>query len=220
MNSRNQLVGVNTFVLREGHNLGFSLPSGQLHKSLKAFKEADTNSASICIGCSGLVRREDLDQEDRYCPSCGKYVVLPVHIEGYEPTGVKKTLEDMISDLGFDIELARKGPNQWEIKQGSAKVNISYHESTGLITCDAYLCQLPLTDVDKLYRYILKENFTTSGHSFSVRGNDIVLSLLIYDQYLDIEIGRDLMERMFQKADDYDDILIDEYGALPIVGQK
>ncbi len=211
------LLGVNTFILQEGQSLGYSLPSSYIQKLVDDCDpdRLQSETAILCSGCSGLIYAEDMDPDESYCPNCGKYAVLPRSLSGYEATGVKKTLEEMIMQLGYHVELSRKGPNQWEINKGSAHIDISYHQGTGLITCDALLCQLPSGSSEALYRYVLQENYKPNGLSFSVRGQDVVLSLLIYDQYLDIDTGMTLMKRMFQAADDYDDQLINDFGAQP-----
>ena len=46
----------------------------------------------------------------------------------------------------------------------------------------------------------------------SVKGQNIVLSLLIHDKYFNSEIGIKLFKRLFEKADHYDDILVNKYG--------
>ncbi|MEZ4966384.1 MAG: hypothetical protein R2791_14175 [Saprospiraceae bacterium] len=42
---------------------------------------------------------------------------------------------------------------------------------------------------------------------------DIILSLLIYDRYLNEETGQALLRTLFEKADYYDNILVEQYGA-------
>ena len=51
------------------------------------------------------------------------------------------------------------------------------------------------------------------GMNFSVRENDVILSLLIYDRYLNVDTGMELFTHLFEKADHYDNILVEEYGA-------
>jgi len=206
------VLGINTFILQQGLDISYALPVGVLIHILSQLTIEPHGTAALCDSCETIVYDHTI--QDQYCPSCGRAVHLPSQIESYQPTGVKATIEEIIADLGYPVSLARTGPNQWEIHKGSALIRMSYHDSTGLLSADASLCQLPTEGVDKLYRYILAENHKAHGLSMSVRSQDIVLSLLIYDQYLDIHTGRELLGRMFQKADDYDDILIHEYGAL------
>jgi len=54
------------------------------------------------------------------------------------------------------------------------------------------------------------------GLTFSVnpKGHEIILSLLIYDRYLNVETGIKLFKHLFEKADHFDNILVEEYGAI------
>ena len=105
------------------------------------------------------------------------------------------------------------GPNHWSIRRGSAKINIAYHEKSGLIIGDAYLATLPEDNIKELYTFLLKQNYKLEGLTFSVKGQDIILSLLIYDQYLNKETAQRLFNHLLQNADDYDDIIVDQFGA-------
>jgi serine protease Do len=46
-----------------------------------------------------------------------------------------------------------------------------------------------------------------------VQGQDIYLSLLIYDRYLNEETGQSLLKKLFENADHYDNILVEQFGA-------
>ena len=55
----------------------------------------------------------------------------------------------------------------------------------------------------------MKENDSLEGLSFSVMQQDIVLTAMqIYDADLIIETGIQLFKRLFDKADKYDDVLV------------
>ena len=79
---------------------------------------------------------------------------------------------------------------------------------------DASLCSLPKENINPLYEYLLKQNYEIEGLTFSIKENDIVLSLLIYDRYLNMDTGMKLFKYLFEKADYYDNILVDKYGAI------
>lgn len=212
VNSNGLIVGVNTFIIKSGDSVGFSLPVECLLKTIKEFKESGEKIGTRCFSCSNLVFEND--KKDEYCPHCGSKIEIPSEIAEYEPISVAKTIEDMLVEMGHQVELARRGPFHWEIEEGSAKISISYHEKTGLIIGDAYLCTLPQKDIKPLYEYLLRQNYENEGLTFSVKGHDIVLSLLIYDRYLNKETGIKLMNHLFQRADYYDNILVEEYGAI------
>ena len=64
-----------------------------------------------------------------------------------------------------------------------------------------------------LYEYLLKQNGQMDGLSFSVKDQDVILSLLIFDRYFNVETGLKLFENLIAKADYYDNILVEKFGA-------
>lgn len=139
-------------------------------------------------------------------------------VENYRPEGVSATVEDIIKTSGHDPRLARRGPNLWNIRRGSAIIQLAYHEDSGLVTGDAYLCALPEIPNGDLFAYLLRENCKLRQLTFSTFGRDIMLSLLIYDRYLTVETALPRFEHLFEKADYYDNILVDTFGAVWLVG--
>ncbi len=212
VNLAGEVVGVNTFIIENGDNVGFSLPVQYLQKALDEFTGLGRRISVRCHSCSNIVFEETAQQG--YCSHCGAKVMLPNMVDAYEATGVAKTIEDMLANAGHDVELSRRGPNNWEILEGSARVNVLYYEETGLITGDAYLCMLPKENIQSLYEFLLRQNYQTESLTFSVRGQDIIISLLIYDRYFNVETGSRLFRYLFEKADEYDNILVEQYGAI------
>lgn len=211
VNKAGEVIGVNTFVMRDGNSIGFSLPASYLQTTIEEFKAAGGQTGVRCSSCSNLVFEHTAD--GGYCPFCGAQVELPSEVEEYEPAGVARTVEEMLEKVGHNVQLSRRGPNNWEIQEGSAKITISYYEKTGLITGDAYLCLLPKENIKELYEYLLRQNYETESLTFSIKGQDIILSLLIYDRYLNVDTGLKLFEHLFERADYYDNILVEEFGA-------
>ncbi len=211
INENAKIIGINTFVVNQSNNVGFSLPVQYLQKSLEEFIATGQSCGARCHSCKNIVTEQSVSEE--YCNFCGSKVKLPSQIEPYQPFGIPKTIEDIIEKTGHRPILSRRGSNQWEIQEGSAKIGISYYEETGLITGDAYLCLLPKQDIAPIYEYLLKQNYLSEGVSFSVREQNIVLSLFIFDRYLNKETGYKLFKELFEKADYHDNILVEKYSA-------
>ena len=205
------VVGINTFIIRDGDNIGFSLPVQFLSDALDEYQKIGGDNTCRCSACSNVVSEKTV--ENGICTFCGSRVVLPGSVDEYLPTGVPRTIEALITRTGHDVSLSRCGPNCWEINQGSARINITYHEKSGLMTADAILCQLPKENIKALYEYLLRENYANEALTFSVHEQDILLSLLIYDRYLNEDTGMQSLQRLFEKADHYDNILVEQYGA-------
>ena len=206
-----EIIGVNTFIIRNGDNMGFSLPVGFLRETIHEFAQCDSRNAARCLGCANILSERQV--VGGFCTHCGHKMQLPADVDTYTPTGIPRLIESLIDGAGHQVPLSRCGPNAWEIRQGSARINITYHEKSGLMTADAVLCRLPKENIKPLYEYLLRENYSNEALSFSVREQDVLLSVLVYDRYLNDETGRELLQNLFAKADHYDNILIEQFGA-------
>jgi serine protease Do len=219
VNSIGEVIGVNSFIIRGGDNLGFALPVNYLRIALTLYLPNRGKSSARCPSCDFLVLASNIDSE-KYCPSCGTELTLPVLPEKEaEAIGVAKTVEDILRELGKDIKLARNGVNSWEVKEGSAKIRINYNNENFFVAADAFLCQLPQDTgkIKPLYEYLLQENYRISGLVLSCIQQNIVLSSLIYDLDLNKENGTETFRKLFQKADEYDEFLKKEFGCLAML---
>ncbi len=205
------LLGINTFVITGGKEVGYSLPLSKLKEGLQIYSNSNAEYLVKCGECKKVI--EDLNESSRRCTHCGSKLTYISKIPKYEPIGINKQIEDMLIELNHDAMLARRGPYNWEVEQGSALIHVAYHEKTGLITGDAHLCSIPDEEILPLYSYLLKANYELEGLSFTVRDNEVILSLLIFDQYLNKLTALRLFEHLFKMADHYDDILVEDFNA-------
>ena len=211
INEAGKVIGVNTFLTRKDEFIGFTLPTDRLIQQIKEFKTSNMPVAALCGNCELLV--SEVSIEAHRCPGCNHSIQLASAIKPYQPVGMALTIEQLLSRLGYAAKLARRGVNNWDIVKGSAHINISYYEKSGLIIGDSYLCHLPAQDLSPLYQFLLRQNYQLEGLTLSIKGNAVVLSLLIYDRYLNLDTGSRLFEHLFKTADDLDNILIEQYGA-------
>ncbi len=216
VNMNGEIIGVNSFIIRGGDNLGFALPVSYLKEALQLYLPNKGHASTRCYSCGFLVTAENIDSK-KYCPNCGTEVKLPEIPETEtEPVGIAKTIEEILKELGKDVKLAREGVNTWTVKEGSAKIKISYNADNYFIAGDAYLCQMP-TDASRikpLYTFLLEENFRTNGLVLSCVKQNIVLSCIMYDLDMNKENGTESFRNLFQKADYYDDYLKQQYGCV------
>jgi serine protease Do len=213
LDKQGRIVGVNTFIIKESNNLGFSLPSVYLAEALEEYRQFLGKIGTRCSSCSNIVLEDTI--ELRYCPDCGAEVELVTKQATYMPMGIAATLESVLTSLGHNVELARSGQHNWLIEQGTARILVHYDEETGFITGDAVLCSLPKTGIRSLYEFLLRRNYQLKGMSLSVIGQDVVLSTTIYDQHLNRENTQTILQTLFACADELDNILIEQYGSLP-----
>jgi serine protease Do len=216
VNDKGEIIGVNSFIIRGGDNLGFALPVNYLRTALQLYTPNKGTPTTRCFSCDFLVTAQNMDS-GKYCPSCGTEVKLPELPEKeIEPIGVAKTIETILKDLGKDIKLARNGTNNWEVEEGSAKIKITYNPENFFIVGDAFLCQMPTdgTKIKPLYQFLLQENFTLKGLTLSCNGQNIVLGCILYDLDVTHENGKEQFEKLFKKADEYDDLLKRDFACL------
>ena len=206
-----QLMGMNTFMGVDEGVLSYALPIQLIQDAWQAYAPSFGKIGGKCENCNEVVFATDLIKKHE-CPNCQQTLILPAFLPDYEPSGIAQTIETMIGQAGHEVVYSRRGPNNWEILEGSAAINISYHERSGLITGDAYLCELPSHNLKPIYEFLLRLNHEVEGLAFSVKDNDVLLSLLIYDHYLDADVGLALFKDLFIKADYYDNILVEEFG--------
>ena len=183
VNYNGEVIGVNSFIIRGGDNLGFALPVNYLREALQLYLPNKGQPSTRCHSCNYLVTPANIDSQ-KYCPSCGTEVKLPMIPEREaELVGVAKTVEEILKELGKDVKLAREGQNNWSVREGSAKIKISYNPENYFIAGDAYLCQLPpdATKIKPLYQYLLEENYRLNGLALSCVKHNIVLSSIVYD---------------------------------------
>ena len=216
VNTNGEIVGVNTFIISGGDNLGFALPSEYLLESLKEYSPYSGQTAVRCKSCLNVITFERI--EDNYCPECGSKIIIPQlkNQKEYKPAGASLTVERILESLGKDVKLARRGQDRWEVEEGSAKIVISYTEN-GFIVGDAFICRLPKQNIAVIYEYLLKENYDIENVYFSVSNQDIVLTFMAFDQYLNYETGLEEIRSLLKKADYYDKYLVETFGALPRV---
>jgi serine protease Do len=214
VNDAGEVIGVNSFIIRGGDNLGFALPVNYLREALQLYLPNRGLASTRCFSCSYLVTQSNIDSA-KYCPSCGTEVKLPEMPEKeIEPVGTAKTIEEILKELGKNVRLSREGANHWSVKEGSAKIKITYNPENFFVAGDAYLCQMPADPVQikGLYQFLLQENYRITGMVLSCMKQNIVLSSVMYDMDMTKETGAAAFRNLFQQADHYDDFLKKEYG--------
>lgn len=213
-----EIVGVNTFIIRGGDNLGFALPSNYLRDALVQYLPMNGKVTIRCPSCRTVVTADMLDQ-NRYCPTCGQEIKFPELTKPIEETagGIAHTISEILTALGHDAQVANTGTNHWLVDQGTARIKISYDPTTFYILSDALLCRLPRQRIAELYSFLLRENNTLQGMYFSILGENIVLSSVVHNLDLNIVNGTTLFQSLFDNADRYDEILMKDYGCEPIL---
>lgn len=209
----NRILGLNSALYTINNTFSFALSGNYLIQSLINYQKYQLkfpkSTVIKCYSCEKLVAESEIN--NKKCPKCR--AALVIEKDKYEPYGIARTIENLLEKTGYQIELSRKGPSAWEVEQGSATIQIIYNKKEGYIIGDAILCQLPESPSESLYQFLLAQNYLLKGLNFSVKGVDIVLSLLIFERDLNMETGSILFKHLFEQADYYDNVLVEEHGA-------
>ncbi|MDQ7045157.1 MAG: trypsin-like peptidase domain-containing protein [Sulfurimonas sp.] len=212
LNASGDVIGVNTFIIENANNLGFSLPYFYIQEALDAFAAFKHENIIKCTSCKNLIKEETIKND--YCSACGvKMEVAKLRRKGYTPLGTTKMMEDILSVLEVDVTLSRRSQASWRIDKGSARIDIIYYEN-GIIIGDSKLCGIPSTEIENVYDFLLKENEKFSYLQFSINENSIYISYLIIDSSLTMKEGKVALQRLFDYASKYDDLLINEYKGI------
>lgn len=215
LNANGEVIGVNTFILANGHNLGFSLPFYILVKCLNEFFKSGYDFSVRCSSCSNLVCESTL--QNGYCPYCGtKMNIDDFKGKSYVPHNISAIIEKILQQTGFDIKLIRNGENSWEIFDKNISITIENDVENKLITADSTLCRLSKNNIADMYKFLLKENAKISRLVFSTQNTNISLSTsyIDHDDFHE-ETAQELFSRYINCAYRYSKILISRYGCLP-----
>jgi serine protease Do len=210
LNDSGKVIGINTFILTESESLGFAVPSSRLESAFDDYETHRGNPSIRCTSCENVIHAGNI--EAGYCSVCGNKIDRKLlEPEEYKPTGISQTIENIIEKTGHDVFLARDSAMQWTIEQGSAIIRIIYDDRGYFVYFDAILCKIPKTSLDMLYEFLLRENLSQNGTSFSIYNSNIVLGFVVHADDLREEICAKQVAELLENADHYDDLLIQDF---------
>lgn len=209
INEQGEVVGVNTFIMRDSESLGFAVPSASLKQAISDYTTHAPQTAFRCKSCSTIITKERLD--GKYCPNCGNPVdIKEIDPPPYEAVSTAKKIETILENIGLDVFLAREGYNVWKTED-KPSVRIFFDDKSGFVYNDSKICKLPKLEIGKVYEYILRENYGLEGNSFSVYNSDIILGSVVYSEDIDAETTKGLFRRLIEKSKKYYDTLLNVY---------
>jgi serine protease Do len=161
-------------------------------------------STVACKACNTMVSKNNIDN-NKYCPNCGTHITLIKYREEKKEvlTGITKVIEDSLIALNIDAELSRVATHYWEVLHEKIKIKITYNPENYSVICDAYLAQIPQLNLEKLYLFLLQENYEIKGLQLSANQQDIILSSQNYNLYMSPESCTENFKQFFAKAHDY-----------------
>ncbi len=214
LDEANRVVAVTTCKLRSAELVGFGIPAPDAARFVQSFREQSGVFGVECPSCEAL-----LESSDRYCDDCGSDLDdldLDDYFEPPEQHPVVAFVEQALVQAKVDPVLARHGRLNWSFYSGSAPIKI-------WCCCSEHVCfSSPLAQPGKkslgdLFRYLLSPDHQPLA--FDLDENVIRLNLTVHMSDVFTGAGHDLLAQQIadfvQKADDYDNALIDRFGCLP-----
>ncbi|MGQ3013586.1 MAG: trypsin-like peptidase domain-containing protein [Flavobacteriales bacterium] len=213
INQDGEVIGVNTFIIRDGNSLGFALPVDKLRESLDDFNARHGHQAIRCNSCSNIITIDSI--QNGYCPECGN----KLNAEDYEgkeylPGSMALKIEAALEKAGYNVQLARSGPNLWNIEKGSARIRVQYLPNTKFIYADAVLGYLPKQNLARLYEFMLRKDAELETAVLSINGREVVVSNVAYEDDFNAEQAAEAYGHLFETADQLDSLLSREYGLV------
>lgn len=213
INEHGEVIGVNTFIIRDGNSLGFALPVDKLRESLSEFNSREGIQAIRCNSCSNIITISSI--QGGYCPECGN----KLNAEDYEgkeymPGNVALKIETALTKAGYNVQLARSGPNLWNIEKGSARIRIQYLPNTKFIYADAVLGYLPKQNLARLYEFMLRKDAELENSVLSINGREVLVSNVSFEDDFAPDEAALTYSELFSLADELDTLLATEYGLV------
>jgi len=207
INEKGELIGIVTSKFAEADNMGFAIPLDTLGEELEIVDELSGDFTIGCYSCNGLI-----EEKTSYCPNCGKDINEKV-FEEQPLSDFSLKVEEAISKLKLNPILARAGRERWFFHQGSAEIRMFVYNRNYLFATSP-LNDLPRKNLSELYNYILTAD--TGKHRLSISDNQIYLSYRVHISDLYAEDQDEVLEdiaALALKADELDDIFVNDFGA-------
>jgi serine protease Do len=206
-NKKGDFVGITKFV--HASKQCFVIPAKYLLKAMEAFTAIEGEESIRCPNCLNVVKRKNI--VENVCPVCTAQIRKEI-LDDLLPsmTETDKKIEEIIVELGYDIRLSRLGLHLWEIQRGSAIIFVRYEPELKFIAAFSALCDIDENNSLNIKKFMLNENTKLNFLSFSLNNNKVFLNApYLIDDTFDKGFAKNLFEELFEKADYYDDIIID-----------
>jgi len=207
INENGELVGIVTSKFSEADNMGFAIPMETLREELEIVSELTGDFTLGCPSCSGLI-----EKKVSYCPNCGNDIDKKIFEEN-PLSDLSTKVEEAIIQLSIDPVLARTGRERWYFHQGSAEIRMFVYDNNYLFATSP-LNDLPRKNLAEVYEYILTADI--GKHRLSISNNQIFISYRVHISDLYSDNKDEILKGIAQlatKADDLDDLFVNDFGA-------
>jgi hypothetical protein len=142
------------------------------------------------------------------------------HIEKITENSKKLTasfalVDNVIYTLGLNVTESRKEKGKWAFYRGSALVKIEVYHSKPNNEDYIHICspimKIPKQNIEKFYKRLLEINNKLFQVSFSIKDGSAVLRVIRECSGLDSKEIENMIQRVGYYADEYDDLLKQEF---------
>jgi serine protease Do len=215
LTSEGLVIGVNTFIMAAGQNLGFALHFSYLRQTLEDYKKVKNEYAVRCSSCTNLVTESAL--KNGYCPFCGvKMDEDDFKGKLYLPGHTSQKIEEIIKKMGYNLNMVREGKYDWTIEDGNLKIAITHRPDINYVSAECILCKIPTEKILRVYEFLLRQNYKLPRMMFSVEKSYVIMTTsYIKDSDFHIDTGYELFSKYINNCHRYCDILIERYYCQP-----
>lgn len=207
IDEKGNLIGIVSAKFEHADNMGFAIPVNDLVEELEIVSELDDSFSMGCHSC-GCVVHEKAD----YCPNCGADIDESV-FEQLELSSIAGKVEEALKQLDVNPVATRSGRDYWNFHQGSAQIRIFIYGGHYLYVTSP-LNDLPRKNLADLYTYILTAD--QAPYRLTIAENKVYLSYRVHLSDLFSLSDKEVINHisgLATKADELDDVFVNEYGA-------
>lgn len=209
------VIGVNTFIMANGQNLGFALHFSYLRKSLQDYAGVGKVYSVRCHSCQNLVTESTV--QNGYCPFCGvKMDIEDFNGKIYIPSATAIKVEKILDALGYNLDIIREGRDSWMILDSNLSINVQFRPESDDVKATCVLCQLPQDKIARLYSYLLDQNCKMPRMSFTLNDGYVVLSTAcVKSSDFHDDTAYELFRNYIEGCHRYSAVLINRYYCSP-----
>ncbi len=178
-----EIIGVNTFIIRGGDNLGFALPINLLLENLVEYKNFRKAEVVKCPSCRTLVYEGNIDAK-KYCPNCGETIKLISNKKSKieENSIYIEWLGEYILEKG--LKASEINPYRLEVQDQGVDMIARFDPMRRKFELHAIFSKIPSQGAQQIFERIARENLAILQFKFGIFKDTIYLSYTtFYMQY-------------------------------------
>ncbi len=218
VDARVRVVGVNSFIRRDGQNLGFAVPVLAFVEALRQYvgtpREILARRPVYCCPECGA----RYPAKEPRCLGCGALLpfMSPGLDRGQQFAAGERRIALLLSTMGFNPGSSRVDDGRWRLEQDDGEIWVRLDPTGRVVFFVADLVRLPRRNHEPLYRLLLTANDLTTGScALALDGDVITLSLAEYTAFLDGREARAALTRLIDMSARLRAVLVERYDARP-----